>query len=187
MLDPPGAYDGARDATVTVTATVINGFGWLQMPPGWTQIDAATATFTVQLVGTTCARGHARGAPSDGGGVRRRGGVGADAGRWRTTDGITYTADPRAPYVAGQDVIVTATLAPTGVGWPDQLPPGWTRDSATVATLTVVFDAVACTPVAPVAPHVTQATCTNGEVVRAGHRTSGHAGGELCDRTDGSR
>ena len=33
-----------------------------------------------------------------------------------------------------------------------------------MATLTVMFDPVACTPVAPVEPTVTQATCTAGAV-----------------------
>ena len=39
-----------------------------------------------------------------------------------TTDGITYTADPEAPYAPAQIVVVTATLDDQGVGWPDNLP-----------------------------------------------------------------
>ena len=59
---------------------------------------------------------------------------------------------------------MTATLRPAGVGWPVQLPPGWTETSATTATFELTFDTVTCTPVAPVAPGVTQATCASGEV-----------------------
>jgi large repetitive protein len=163
VLDPPGPYDGTRDATVMVTATVINGFGWMQMPPGWTQIDPATATFTVQLTGTTCEQVSPV-EPATTQAVCVDGVVSEPTLTLAETDGITYSADPAAPYVAGQSVTVKATLAPAGVGWPRQLPPGWTKDSATVATLTVVFDAVACTPVAPVDPGVSVATCADGSV-----------------------
>ena len=53
----------------------------------------------------------------------------------------------------------------TGVGWPDTAPDraGPNVDSTT-ATYTVTFADVACTPVAPADPAVTQATCINGEV-----------------------
>ena len=133
VLDPPGAYNGTRDATVTVTATVINGFGWMQMPPGWTQVDPATATFIVRLVGTTCAQVSPV-EPALTQAVCADGVVSEPSLTLAETDGITYAVAPQAPYVAGQSVTVTATLAPAGVGWPGQLPPGWTRDSATAAT-----------------------------------------------------
>ena len=61
---------------------------------------------------------------------------------------------------------MTATLAGTGVAWGDDLG-DWTPDPElpeTVATLTVTFDPVACTPVPLVAPTVNQATCTAGAV-----------------------
>ncbi len=80
------------------------------------------------------------------------------------TDGITYAVAPRGPHTPGQPVTVTATLRPAGVGWPAELPPGWTETSATTATFELTFDTVTCTPVAPVAPGVTQATCVNGAV-----------------------
>ena len=51
-LDPPGPYDpGTDDYTVTVTATLADGLEWGTMPPGWTYVDATTATFTVELIG----------------------------------------------------------------------------------------------------------------------------------------
>ena len=59
---------------------------------------------------------------------------------------------------------VTATLNDTGVGWPDPLPDGWTKVDSTTATYNVTFADVACTPVVPADPAVTQATCTNGVV-----------------------
>ncbi len=68
------------------------------------------------------------------------------------------------PASPAQTVTVTATLAPAGVGWPDPLPDGWTETSDTTATFTVSLPAVACVPVQPVAPTVTQASCVNGVV-----------------------
>ena len=50
-VDPAGPYDGTADIEVLVTATVVNDYGWGQLPLGWTRVDAATATFTVDLVG----------------------------------------------------------------------------------------------------------------------------------------
>ena len=50
-VDPAGPYDGTADIEVLVTATVVNDYGWGQLPLGWTRVDAATATFTVNLVG----------------------------------------------------------------------------------------------------------------------------------------
>ena len=32
-----------------MTATVVNDYGWGQLPLGWTRVDEATATFTVDL------------------------------------------------------------------------------------------------------------------------------------------
>jgi large repetitive protein len=60
--------------------------------------------------------------------------------------------------------VVRARLAPAGVGWPRPLPDGWTRTSANVATYTVTFDAVTCSPAALTDPTITQATCVNGAV-----------------------
>ena len=49
-----------------------------------------------------------------------------------------------------------------GVGWPDQLPEGWTETSDTTATYTHTFDDVTCTPVLPVDPAVVEGSCANG-------------------------
>ena len=84
-----------------------------------------------------------------------------------TTDRITYTVAPSGPYAPGGTATVTATLAGTGVAWPDALPPGWARVNDTTATYAVTFKVVACTPVAPAAPTVTQATCTSWRGVRS--------------------
>ena len=80
------------------------------------------------------------------------------------TDGITYAADPPGPYAAGQSVTVAATLDPSGVAWPEQLPPAWPRASDTTATYAVTFENVSCHLGAPVAPTVIQATCVGGAV-----------------------
>ncbi len=160
---PPGPYDGTKDVTVTVTATLADGYEWGQIPERWQKLGPARATFTVVLTGTSCedvtpVEPTVTQAACTGGVVTRPTLALAE------TDGITYTADPEGPYTQGQSVLVTATLDAEGVGWPDQLPEGWTETSDTQATFTVEFDAVECTPVAPVAPTVTQATCVNGAV-----------------------
>ena len=68
---------------------------------------------------------------------------------WRTTDRITYTVDADPPYVPNQTVVVTATLEEAGVGWPDELPSGWTETGPTTATFTVQFALVVCVSVLP--------------------------------------
>ena len=45
---PAGPYDGTKSTTVTVTATLVFGFSWGQMPAGWTP-SGDTAKFTVTL------------------------------------------------------------------------------------------------------------------------------------------
>ena len=76
-----------------------------------------------------------------------------------------------------RSVTVTATLTGAGVGWPATLPDGWTETSPTTATFTVTLRPRSCTPVLPVDPTVTQATCAAGEVtvptVRAGVDSGG--------------
>ncbi len=81
---------------------------------------------------------------------------------WRDTDGITYSVDKDPPYRPLQQVVVTATLDEAGVGWPDQLPPGWVEATPTTATYRVFFGYAACEVVVPADPVVTQATCANG-------------------------
>ena len=153
VADPPGPYDGTEDTTVTVTATVQDGYGWEQMPTGWTRVDPATATFVVELVGASCDE-VAPVAPALTEAVCAGGVVSVPTLTLAVTDGITYTADPDPPYTQGATVIVTATLDPAGVGWPGQMPARWTEATDTTATYTVVFDRVSCKPVVPVAPAV---------------------------------
>ena len=164
LADPPGPYDGTEDTTVTVTATVHDGYGWEQMPTGWTEVTPATATFTVELVGASCDE-VAPVAPALTQAVCAGGVVSEPTLTLAVTDGITYTADPGPPYTQGATVIVTATLDPAGVAWPGALPPGWAEVDDTTATYAVVFDRVSCKPVVPVAPSVTQPTCANGVVM----------------------
>ena len=181
---PQGPYVGTVDTTVTVTATLADGFEWGQMPAGWMQVDLVTASFTVSLVGTICAVVTPVGADGEAGGVRRRG---RDAHTITSapTDGITYTLSPAGnpagtyPASPAQSVTVTATLAPTGVGWPDPLAGRVDEGEATTATFTVELPAVTCTPVQPVAPDGDAGDvcrgCGDGADGGAGH----HAGGGL--------
>ena len=168
-VDRQGTYAGTLDTTVTITATLSDGFAWGQMPAGWTQVDLATATFTVNLVGTTCDEVTPV-APSVTLAVCAGGAESVHRITSADTDGIIYTLSPPGspagsfPASPARTVTVTATLADAGVGWPAVLPDGWTRTSATTATFTVELPAVTCTPVQPVAPAVTQATCSGGVV-----------------------
>ena len=45
---------GTEDTTVTVTATLSDGFGVGAAPDDWTEESPTEATFTVELVGTSC-------------------------------------------------------------------------------------------------------------------------------------
>ena len=147
-----------------VTATVTDGFGWGQLPTGWTLVDAATATWTTTLAAASCDV-VAPVAPTVAQATCTNGVVTRPTLTTPSTTGITYTVAPAGPYVQGQSVTVTATLAGTGVAWPETLPAGWTERTATTARFTVKFDAVGCTPVVPTAPQLVQATCTAGAVV----------------------
>jgi hypothetical protein len=113
VLDPAGPYVGARDTTVTVTATLTDGYEWAQMPSGWTQVDDDAATFTIQLVGTSCDETTPV-APTLIQAVCVAGVVWPPSLTLASTDGITYTVDPSEPYEAGQPVTVMATLASAG-------------------------------------------------------------------------
>jgi hypothetical protein len=164
VLDPEGPYDGTESTTVTVTATLADGYAWADpLPDGWTQVDLVTATFTVELVGTTCDEVTPV-APAVDEAECVDGALTEPTLTLPETDGINYTTDADPPYAPGQTVVVTATLDPAGVGWPDELPPGWTETSSSTATYTVTFADVDCAPATPLAPVVAQATCANGVV-----------------------
>ena len=166
---PQGPYVGTVDTTVTVTASLAAGFSWGQMPDGWTQVDLVTATFTVNLVGTTCADVTPV-APSVTPAVCTGGSTTTHSITPAVTDGITYSfappGNPPGAYPASpaQTVTVLATLTDTGVAWPAALPDGWTETSDTTATFTVDLPNITCVPTQPVGPFVTQASCVNGVV-----------------------
>ena len=159
---PAGPYNGSQATTVTVTATLTFGYEWGQMPAGWVKTNATTATYTVTLRAAACGVYT----PVDPTVTQAScaAGILKPSLVLPTTDGISYTANPQGPYEPATTVTVTATVTAPGGVWPATLPSGWTRVSNTVATYQVVFVALACTPVAPVAPTVTQATCVNGAV-----------------------
>ncbi|MGN6031112.1 MAG: hypothetical protein ACTHQE_05550 [Thermomicrobiales bacterium] len=148
--------DVVNGGTVVVTATVKDGYGWGTLPQGWTTVDDATATFTVQLDDVQCTPV----VPSDpavtnavctGGALTQPSVIPA------ITEGVVYTLG--GDVVNGGTVVVTATVT-DGYAW-GELPAGWTRVDDATATFTVHLDDVRCTPVAPVAPNVTQADCAS--------------------------
>ena len=165
VVTPASLGNGTSPVAVTVTATVTDGFGWGTICPPWQRVDAATATWTTTLAAASCAEVTPV-APAVVQAVCVAGVVTAPTLTTPSTSGITYTVAPAGPYVQGQSVTVTATLAAAGVGWPANLG-AWERVSDTVAELEVTFAAKSCTPVTPVVPAVTAATCTAGLVVPA--------------------
>jgi hypothetical protein len=163
-LDPAGPYDGTVGTTVTLTATLADGFAWVDpLPTGWAQTSPTTATFTVALVAATCAE-VVPGVPGIDQAECVDGAVTTPTLTLPETDGITYTADVPPPYEPGDTVVVTATLAATGVAWPDPLPSGWELVNPTTATYTVMFADESCTLATPLDPGVVPATCANGVV-----------------------
>ena len=154
--------DVVNGGTVTITATVWNGFGWPDtLPAGWEKIDSATAQYVVNLDDVSCIDAVPV-APDVNDAVCIGGELVPPTISPVDTDGIEYTYD--AGQVApGAKVVVTATLD-EGFGWPDVLPEGWTKVSSTMATTTIELDDVECETVIPAAPVVNQAVCTGGEV-----------------------
>ena len=163
-LAPPGPYDGTVTTPVTVTAKLADGFSWGQMPLGWTRVDNTTATRPVILTAAACTQVTPV-APSLTQAACVDGAVTAPTLTLATTDRIAYTALPSGPYSAGQQVTVSdGAVVGSGVGWPPTLPPGWTKTSAATAAYIVRFADASCTPVVPVDPVTTQATCASGAV-----------------------
>ncbi len=163
---PTDLGDGTTDLPVKVVGTVVGGWAWsAQLPEGWTRTESpAIVNYSFVLDGRVRAGWSTPIEPSVTQAVCTGGVVTTPTLTLAATDGITYMTDADPPYRPGQSVVVTATLDAKGVGWPAELPEGWTETSDTVARFTVEFDAVECTPVSPVAPTVTQATCTAGAV-----------------------
>ena len=55
VVAPPGSFDGTVTTAVTVTATLANGYAWVDpLPTGWKRFGPTTATFSVTLVGASC-------------------------------------------------------------------------------------------------------------------------------------
>ncbi len=166
-IDPPSPYSLTETTPVTVTATLAEGFAWVDpLPPRWSAGDpaATTAVFTVTLTAASCTPV----APADPtvvqaecvGGVVRTASVTPATG----PTGVSYAlGSVPAP---GTTVAVTATVA-VGYAWVSPLPTGWSAgDPATArATFTVTLAAAeTCTGVTPQNPTVRQAVCVNGAV-----------------------
>ncbi len=164
-LDPGGPYVGAKapPQNVIVNADLQDGYSWGQIPPGWTRVNATRYTYTVELTAASCTVVQPAN-PTITQATCIRGNVTPPTLVLPTTDKITYTVVPTSGYVAGGTATVTATINQAGFGWPPTLPTGWVKQSNLVATYAVTFATITCTPVVPINPTVTQATCANGVV-----------------------
>ncbi|HEY3484662.1 MAG TPA: hypothetical protein VGK49_04720, partial [Ilumatobacteraceae bacterium] len=160
--NPPAPYSGTEGATVVVTATLKPGWQWGQIPKGWTA-SGADYQMTVVLSPSSCTA-VAPVAPAVTQAVCHMGTEIPPTLVLAITDQIVYTTTPPAPYAAGTTVVVTATLAATGVAFPAALPPGWRLVDATHAAYDVRLDPSGCTPLQPLAPEIAPATCVNGRV-----------------------
>ena len=164
-VDPPGPYDGHGGHTVTVTATLADGYAWGTLWRRGREVERRRRRTRSTLHGTTCDEVTPV-APTVNQAVCRGGVLEPPTLELADDDGITYTADPEGPYAAGERVTVTATFDDDRGRLARQSGrAGVDRDvDSTTATFEVTFADVACTPVVPVDPTVTQATCTDGEV-----------------------
>ena len=162
-MEPADPGDGTAAVSVVVTAVLADGFEWGQLG-GWVRVDATTATLTLELVGASC-EDVTPAAPELTQAVCADGVLSEPSLVLAETDDVTYTVEPEGPYVPGDVVTVTATLAAAGVGWGEERPGGWVFVDDVTATLEVTFDDVGCIPVGPGVPGVVAATCTGGVVV----------------------
>ncbi len=111
--------------TATLSAELVE---WGQMPEGWTRVDNLTATYAVELTGTTCDEVTPV-APSFTQAVCRNGELVPPTLTLPTTDGITYTADKAPPFMPLPELVtVTATFDDDRGGLACQLPDGVDRD-----------------------------------------------------------
>ena len=97
---------------MTVTAKLADGFAWGQLPP-WVQDNPTTATFAVDLVGTTCDEVTPV-APTNHAAQCVDGALTPPTLTLAETDGISYSVDEDPPYAPGQTVVVTATFEDAG-------------------------------------------------------------------------
>ena len=123
---PSDLGDGTSVLQARVTATIIGGFAWTDpLPGGWEPTsNPSVIVFEVTLAAASC-RPVTPEQPDVEQAVCRNGAVGAPTLTLPTTTDITYEANTAPPYRAGQTVVVTATLAASGVEWPPSMPSGW--------------------------------------------------------------
>ncbi len=158
---------GPSDYTVTVTATLSDGLEWGTIAAG---VDVCRPddgdVHASTLNGDVVCRGDAGGADGDAGGVSWWGVGAADVDVGRRPTGSPTRVDTRSRRMCRAELVtVTATFDDDRGGLArSSCRRGGPRRRSTTATYTVTFADAACTPVVPVDPTVTQATCTNGEV-----------------------
>ena len=148
----------AAGETVTVTATSLNG-NKIAALAGWTLAgDALSATIKITLADVACDQPVAPVAPTVAQAVcTEDGSATAPTVTLAETAGVTYSVD--GDVKAGSTVTVTATAEKGSFLTAAE---GWTlSEDKKTATFTVELKDVACDqPVAPVAPTVNQAVCT---------------------------
>ncbi|MDQ2697245.1 MAG: hypothetical protein M3Y46_00450 [Actinomycetota bacterium] len=152
--------------TVEVLAELSSGYEWdLPLDPAWNVRSSTVAVYTIVLddapgcvltpvnpavTQTACSAGTV---------------VDPIITLPAASPGIGYVLDPGV-YGPGDTVSIVATLTSTDYVWDAALPAGWTARSPLVAERTVVLDDPSCvTAVAPLAPTVTQTSCSVGTVV----------------------
>ena len=148
----------AAGETVTVTATSLNG-NKIAALAGWTLAgNALSATIKITLADVACDQPVAPVAPTVSQAVcTEDGSATAPTVTLAETAGVTYSVD--GDVKAGSTVTVTATAEKGSFLTAAE---GWTlSEDKKTATFTVELKDVACDqPVAPVAPTVNQAVCT---------------------------
>ncbi len=99
---PPGPYDGTRNTTVTVTATLVLGYDWGPMPAGWTKVDDDHGQVDRRAEGDDLQSGDASRSDAEAGGVRARS-PGATRADVRSDHGDHVQRDPARTVQVGPD------------------------------------------------------------------------------------
>ncbi len=134
------AEDVVNGGSVIVTATIIDGSAWGDMPDGWTMVNSTTATYTVELADVQCTVGLPVDpvvlAPTcvDGEAVN-------PSITLPESNDFVYTMS--GDVVPGGTVVVTATVT-DGYAWESTELEGWTFVDAETATYTVTFEDLNC-------------------------------------------
>ena len=158
--------------TATVTATAQAGFDFTSAPAGWTLVDSTHETFAITFnAAPQCKTTVAPADPTVTQSVCDLNVPTAPGVTLATTPGITYSVNPSSGWLPGGTATVTA-LADFGAGdeFVAPAPAGWTFVDSTHETFAVSFtNTVGCTNgaggVDPENPSVTQASCSNGQLV----------------------